>query len=77
MKPSRYCYPHATSHARDEVIDNDTHIGTCRICGGQRQYPQPSLKSILPEQFADAHADNIGRKRDAVHVGFEERKWRR
>lgn len=75
MNPSKYCNPAADLHTRREVITGA--IGECQVCHWKREYPQ-LLKSVRPDQFVDdAHADNVGRKRDAAHVGFAERKRRR
>ena len=75
MKPSPYCT--GEPHARNEVIDENM-VGTCRYigqdgrqCGGKRQYPKPSLDSVQPDQFTDAHADNIGRKEHQAQIGFD------
>ena len=77
FKPSKHCNPHTPPHARDEVIDNNTHIGTCRVCGGQRQYPANRPGLFSGTYAPDAHTENLGRIESTNRVLFSPPKQRR
>lgn len=64
-------------HKHHDVIDNESHIGTCQICGQQRYYA-PDGKSkpvIIKEGVEPAEAEPVNTQRGAdMEAGMKPKK---